>query len=341
MDDAMKVLQSIYQFLTAGQTKERRKAMLFWSAAFSAITLVFRLGAALFAGSRPDWMQWPARCLRGFLLAVALCLLCELLRCAAGRFLTQKKCNVWWVGAALTLVFLLPALFGSGSLAQVSSVQEGISQLFRTWLPALFSSAVLTVLALQGGLYPAILFALLTQALPQLSPLELNASRMTVLLDCLLPVLFLIALDFELTPEKPEKEEKKKKPRTVIAANVAFVLLLVVVLLFSWGLLPLRPTAVATGSMEPKLDIGDLVVISTWDSEIEVGDIIQFNRDGLTVIHRVVEIAEEDGETVYLTRGDANNNVDDGFVRPADIEGRVLFSIPYLGWITLWMHTPG
>ena len=113
---------------------------------------------------------------------------------------------------------------------------------------------------------------------------------------------------------------------------------LVLIFTFSWGLLPIRPTAVATGSMTPRLKVGDLVVTSIFTDSVEVGDIIQFRRDDVTVIHRVVELTRVNGEVVYVTRGDANKSNDGGYVRMQDVEGKVLFSIPYLGWITLWLH---
>ena len=72
--------------------------------------------------------------------------------------------------------------------------------------------------------------------------------------------------------------------------------------------------------------------------QLEEGDIIQFKRDGYTVIHRIVDISQtEQGETVFTTKGDANNAPDTQAVPLEDVVGRYLFCIPKAGWPSLWI----
>lgn len=62
---------------------------------------------------------------------------------------------------------------------------------------------------------------------------------------------------------------------------------------------------VSSGSMEPKLKIGDVILVKKEPS-YEVGDIVTYTLDDAYITHRVVDF---DGESVIL-KGDANSAID-------------------------------
>jgi len=89
---------------------------------------------------------------------------------------------------------------------------------------------------------------------------------------------------------------------------------------------------VITGSMEPTIQTGSLVVVyETSFEELETGDIITFNsRDaylnGAANTHRIVRfIQDEKGRDCIVTRGDANNAEDETYVYPEDLLGKVVY----------------
>ena len=92
---------------------------------------------------------------------------------------------------------------------------------------------------------------------------------------------------------------------------------------------------VASGSMEPTLDFGDIVIIrETEQNNINTGDIITFlekDNNKSTITHRIVNIIEEDGKIKYQTKGDNNNTRDDELVTYDNIEGKYQFKISKLG----------
>lgn len=91
---------------------------------------------------------------------------------------------------------------------------------------------------------------------------------------------------------------------------------------------------IISGSMEPNLNIGDIVIIKEIKTEnIEKGDIITFRQEGSAITHRVVDIVKENENTYYQTKGDNNNANDDVLVSNKDIEGIYVFRIPKLGII--------
>lgn len=85
------------------------------------------------------------------------------------------------------------------------------------------------------------------------------------------------------------------------------------------------------------LEIGDVVVV--WRAgNLRTGDIIVFNAEQkYPIIHRIINISEVNGRTVYSTKGD--NNIGQLFVEqriPEDaIIGKAVFRIPVIGWVKL------
>ena len=87
---------------------------------------------------------------------------------------------------------------------------------------------------------------------------------------------------------------------------------------------------VVTGSMEPALPVGTLLVCTETDiDDIEVGDIICFrSRDpviaGKIITHRVITVAQDErGQRMLETKGDANLSADGEFVWQSNLVGRV------------------
>ncbi len=100
------------------------------------------------------------------------------------------------------------------------------------------------------------------------------------------------------------------------------------------------PYTVVSGSMEPVYPVGSLVFVKNIPHEsVKVGDSISFVLDkNLNVAtHRVVKIS--DNKQYFYTKGDANDTVDAAPVYYKNILGRTEFSIPYLGYASIWLSS--
>jgi len=87
--------------------------------------------------------------------------------------------------------------------------------------------------------------------------------------------------------------------------------------------------------MSPAMNVGDIAIVreSSADS-VKISDIVSYEwEDGVEVLHRLVEITPEG----LFIKGDANPSCDPEPVRPDQIKGRVVFIIPKLGWVGLWL----
>ncbi|QKY18066.1 signal peptidase I [Halorubrum sp. CBA1229] len=93
---------------------------------------------------------------------------------------------------------------------------------------------------------------------------------------------------------------------------------------------------VLSGSMEPTINTGDVVVVDDVDpADIEERDVITYLRSGsdTPTTHRVVGINEDGGERSFVTQGDANDDPDASPVAASEVRGQVVFTIPYIGYV--------
>lgn len=105
----------------------------------------------------------------------------------------------------------------------------------------------------------------------------------------------------------------------------------------SSGLFEYKGYTVISGSMEPKINVGDFVIVRNkgYDS-VKTDQIISFASDDIVVTHRVVE----QSSTGSVTRGDANEVNDVNEVTAANYIGTLQWIIPYLGYAIVWLQKP-
>ncbi|AXR76340.1 signal peptidase I [Natrarchaeobaculum sulfurireducens] len=100
---------------------------------------------------------------------------------------------------------------------------------------------------------------------------------------------------------------------------------------------------VLSGSMEPEISPGDVVVVQETDPEsIEEGNVITFAEEGeeVPVTHRVIDRQEHNGAVAFETQGDANPEPDASLVPPENVLGSVIFTIPLIGYVIQFGGTP-
>lgn len=92
---------------------------------------------------------------------------------------------------------------------------------------------------------------------------------------------------------------------------------------------------VRSSSMEPAMKAGALAVMLPVDVEdVKVGDIIAFDPPwdpDVIVSHRVIGV-RYDEQVLFDTKGDATEDSDPYYVPAQSVHGKVIFSIPYLGY---------
>lgn len=95
--------------------------------------------------------------------------------------------------------------------------------------------------------------------------------------------------------------------------------------------------------MNPTFSSGELILLKDVEpEELKIGDVVCFRQDDTAITHRIIGTEQYDGETIYVTQGDANNVADNVLVFADMIEGRYTgVHIPYLGRLALFMQSTG
>lgn len=129
-----------------------------------------------------------------------------------------------------------------------------------------------------------------------------------------------------------------------IIKNTLYLVLIVVLFLFASAIMVSKLDtglnfdiySVQSGSMQPSIKAGSIVIVQEQE-KYDKGDIITFNTNSeTTVTHRIVRIED----TLFYTQGDANNVEDGNPVEEEQIIGKVMFTIPLLGYPFSFAKTP-
>ena len=149
-----------------------------------------------------------------------------------------------------------------------------------------------------------------------------------------------------------EKLQKLKQNKILnIIGNILYILLFIIVLLMLIVVILQRVTdnsvaiggyrifTVATGSMVPKYEVGDILIAKEIEaSEIKVDDDIVYKGNtgsfkDKVVTHRVISIDEENGEYKIVTKGIANEE-EDPEITDSQVYGKVVYKVQTLSFIS-------
>lgn len=151
----------------------------------------------------------------------------------------------------------------------------------------------------------------------------------------------------------PEGTSRRSRPKTsdrvtlwgkrVLSGLGLLVILGILLVAVGPKVLPYQTFFVRSGSMEPAIEVGELIFLTRVDAaDLEVGDVITFerpDREDVLVTHRIVAIEETDQGKVFQTKGDANGTPDVWRV-PATGDGwKYAFGVPKIGYVFGYLNT--
>lgn len=152
------------------------------------------------------------------------------------------------------------------------------------------------------------------------------------------------------TKENLEKRRKKVEFSKKTFATIIYIILIPIIFYNTMiivqavtnaketpSVFGIKTFVIISGSMEPSLEIGDIVVIKKVDEEdLKEGDVISFRNGESIITHRINKIiVDKNGIKQYETKGDNNNISDKSFVKYEEIEGKLFSKIPYAGKMVL------
>lgn len=227
----------------------------------------------------------------------------------------------------------------------ISSSEKLVSYLAQYFGPELSKNVILSYFALYGGPVAAITYAGILAGFMQFFPILPTLKWIT---EGVVSISVPIIEAYAVSGKYSKLRQYKWVPRETFAGIAGWTLTLAASVAFLWfivGVFPVYPSVIATGSMKPLINEGDVILIQRAVKEediynLKVGTIIQFTRDDMLITHRILKIIEdENGNLSFQTKGDNNSAEDTRLVLPDEIRGTLVRVIPKVGIPTLWIKS--
>tara|TARA_Y100000310_G_scaffold280740_1_gene300669 strand:+ start:969 stop:1400 length:432 start_codon:yes stop_codon:yes gene_type:complete len=141
-----------------------------------------------------------------------------------------------------------------------------------------------------------------------------------------------------------KQKKKKSLKRDIIEIVVALFAAFIFYTILSAATGTSMPlVSVVSDSMEPVLQRGDLLFVTSTD-EYQARDIVIYQNQHVpyTIVHRIIsKQTEEDGSLSFIIKGDNNQSPDPFPVKENEIKGKVQLAIPLLGYPRLALMAIG
>jgi len=327
---------------THAQARSRHKSLFCWAAllcAFAGVAAVFATGMLQGFGKSPYDHSAYGVVTNIFQLGAMLVGM-EVSRAWLVNSLFKKRP---WLGIGCTALFFTLFTFSLARLGSFEKSIDGIEFAGNIIFPSFFENLLASFLVFLSGPLPAIIYRgilLIFHWFPPILP-DLNWVAQA-LIGSFIPVLCMVLLSQVYRKEVQRiRSRDKESPLGWVVASVISVLMI----WFSVGVFSVYPNVIISGSMLPKIDIGDVVIVKRIEpEEVALGDVIQFREieQDVRVNHRVIEIQEDErGLPLFITKGDNNESPDSEPVIAEQVMGRVIQVVPRLGWVTIALRSPG
>ena len=249
-----------------------------------------------------------------------------------------RKCENSLIGYTLVAIILIVidcTLYLT--TFDLSVGDEQIKFICNILLPSVSKNVFLIYVAKVGGTLPTLLYRGLTELKLFILPffpsfgLYIDSVVLTVI-PVVIGFLIYISLKQFQNKEIEGKTLKSSKLYSYTSVIITLVIVVGIVMLtsckFNYGSI-----AIGSGSMTGTINKGDVIVFKQLgDYEVKNGDVMVFRKDGKLIVHRIIDILEiNEGEYVYYTKGDANQDPDGYPLKREELVGVVKFRITYLG----------
>ena len=256
------------------------------------------------------------------------------------------------VGIALIALLFAFMSFSPARYISLGEPVETAEFLGSNLVPAVAGGLFATLLALLGGPVASVAYMGMLQAFELLSPILPNPGWMVqALVGTLAPAFGFLLVNESVTPftlfrhgliSRKEALQKLRKTRRESSRAFGWLCVAFIGLVLLWsntGLFGFQPSVVSSGSMQPNLNLGDMaILVHAYPDAVQIGDIIQYRTTDEQIIHRVIDKYVENGQTWFITKGDANNAADVHPVNEQQVVGKTTFTIPKLGWATIYIR---
>ena len=209
-------------------------------------------------------------------------------------------------------------------------------------LPSISKNIVLSIFSNKYGYWVSLVYPLIVGTYEYIVPImPAYDEYLTSIILIVMPIINLQFIKFYLR-KRDKRDIRDKGIGSKIFVALCVLFLIIVIGIYS-NLFRYWVATIASGSMSPTIDVGDIVVIDKWYQDnpggLRNGDILVFKIKNTLYTHRIINITEKNNNYYIRTKGDYKDNAEDSWVVvKSDIIGKVKFKIKYLGLPSVWLH---
>ena len=248
-----------------------------------------------------------------------------------------------WILALSVLVFTLIDITFTLNVTDFSDFGSVLKNLGLFILPSLSKNFLFTYLSCKVSFKPNLVYRFIMEMPKYILPIIPNFGiYIESVIYVVIPLLIfmLIYNGFEKRKIKKIILSKSNKHKKLIYSIIILILVLIVSL--TSGYFKYQAIVVATGSMTPNINKGDVVVVKKLDEKeilnLNVGDVLVFHRENKIVVHRIYEIYTSGNEIFFKTKGDHNNAPDGYLIEKSEVIGTTKFKVSYVGYPTVILY---
>lgn len=314
-----------------------------WALNFAVIYIILSVMAGLIDGfGKSPYSQTPKGIMMNIIYVGSVLIAGEMVRSILINNLTKEE--NYLVFTCVTLLMTVNSISFSRFMALKEPV-DIVKFIAEYFAPEFSHNLLATYLVFLGGPLTSIIYLAAIQAFHWLSPILPNLKWITkALIGVLCPIFSLMAIQGMYLRASKQLKKHEKDDEDLLGWLITSIVSIAIIW-FAVGVFPIYPSVIATGSMEPMIYPGDVILVEKITSmeeinDLKVDDVIQFKRDNILISHRIVEIVhDENNLKCYRTKGDNNSAIDTELIMPQQLKGKIVYVVPKVGWPTLLLKS--
>ena len=255
--------------------------------------------------------------------------------------INENKNNKLFV-VLFTIIFILLEINFSKLFSSINDREELFKYVSSTLLPLVLGNILYTYLTIKGSYKLVYIYRVIVEVTFLIVPILPNFDWFMIgIRGIIVPAIIYLVLKYTSNYKAVRTRSNGRKKQNPLIYVPVFSIILIFVL-FMAGIFIYEPIAVLSNSMNPVFYRGDVVIYRKVDNNklknIKKYNIIVYSKDGQAVVHRVVDKYIKDGETYFITKGDANISNDLNPVSESQVIGVYQLSIKYIGYLSVWLN---
>lgn len=253
-------------------------------------------------------------------------------------FITKSKEKKYIIIIITILITLIDIILMHGSYG-FESYKSSFYLISLYILPTIAKDTFLSYITYNYGYKPSLIYRFIVEVPLFFLPILPNFGKY---LDSVIRILLPAIIYFKIsnTYLKQKKSFFIKNYRFII--NTIIIVFSLIVVYLTCGLFKYYALAVGSGSMNPNINLGDVVIVEKIKQDklnsLKIGDVLVYKHDDKTIVHRIVAIKKYHNKLIFRTKGDHNESSDNYDINSNDVIGKVNFKISYIGYPVVWIN---